>query len=250
MKITKVLLIVSCISTATPLQAQITNYRHYTAWSRVTVARIWANRWEFSTEYQHRRQNYYKNSFNLLQTPLLHSFRTRIRYSVNKQFTLSLLPFAYFYASPLLGNEKDYQRRPDKEIRMAVQAELKHTFGMVEIFNRYGYENRWIKRDIENKFKPVHRFRYRLLIEKPFISTATKKEIWRPYLSNEVFFNAGKEISIAQVFEHIRVAGGIRWPLHRYVRLDVGYQYARRLRRNGTEADHEHSLATNLVIVL
>lgn len=230
--------------------AQITSYRHYTLWSRVSVSKTWAEHWEFSAEYQHRRQNYHKDDINLLQSHLLHSFRARVRYAVNEQLTISVLPFTFFYASPLLGNEKDYQRKPDKEIRFAMQAELKHKISKVEIFNRYGVENRWIKRAEDHAFQPVNRIRYRLLLERPWVKVQTSKEKFRPYMGGEILFNAGKGITLAQTFEHLRTLVGIRWNVHQNLRLDTGYQYARRLRRNGTEGDHEHSLVTNLAFYL
>jgi hypothetical protein len=163
------------------------NYRHYTWWSRVTIGKVLAKRWELSAEYQHRRQNFSKNSLNLMQAPLLHSFRTRIRYTVHDNITLSVMPFTYFYSYPLLGNENDYKRKPDKEIRFALQVEIRQKIGTVEILKRYGYESRWIKRPPETRYQPMSRFRYRLLFEKPFVSQLTHKEVWRPYVSGEIF---------------------------------------------------------------
>jgi hypothetical protein len=226
------------------------DYRHFTYWSRLTVAKVVDKRWEFSAEYQHRRQNYQIDHINLMEADLLHSFRLRARYAVNESITFTLLPFTYFYSSALLGNEKDYLRKPDKEFRFAAQVEFRQKIGTVEVLNRYGYESRHIKRPPDSLYRPIGRIRTRLLLERPFISKEEKKETFRPYISGELFLNAGKNLEPTRIFEHMRLLAGIRLPISAHLRLDTGYQYAFRVRRTGFEKDHEHTLFTNLLFAL
>jgi hypothetical protein len=226
------------------------DYNHFTYWSRLTVAKVYAKKWELAAEYQHRRQTYRENDINLLQAPLLHSFRVRARYAVNEALTFTLVPFTWFYASPLLGNKNDYLRKPDKEFRFAAQAEFRHKIGTVEVLNRYGYESRWIKRPPDSLYRVVGRLRTRLLLERPFFSKTENKETLRPYTSGEIFLNTGKRIEPTRIFEHVRFMAGVRLPLSAHLRLDMGYQYAFRVRRTGFEKDHEHTLFTYLLFML
>jgi hypothetical protein len=234
-----------------PLFAQApVDYTHVTHWSRFTVSKIYARKWELAAEYQHRRQNYAQDKLNLMQAPLLHSFRVRARYAASDALTFTLLPFTYFYAWPLLGNGKDYLRRPDREFRFAAQAEFRQKIGKTEVLNRYGYENRLIKRPPDSLYRHIGRIRVRLLLERPFFSETEKKEIFRPYASGELFLNTGKNIEPARIFEHTRFMAGVRIPVSAHLRLDTGYQYAFRVRRTGFEKDHEHTLFTYLLFQL
>jgi hypothetical protein len=170
------------------------DYTHFTYWSRFTVAKVYAKKWEVAAEYQHRRQNYREDHPNLMQAPLLHSLRARVRYAVSESFTVSLIPLTWFYASPLLGNDNDYLRKPDKEYRMAAQAEFRQKIGTVEVLSRYGYESRFIKRLPDSLYRSIGRIRSRLLLERPFFSKGEHKETFRPYISCEVFLNTGKNV--------------------------------------------------------
>ncbi|MDO1448148.1 DUF2490 domain-containing protein [Rhodocytophaga aerolata] len=226
------------------------NYTHFTYWSRLTVSKLYAKKWEFAAEYQHRRQTYREDDLNLMQAPLLHSFRVRARYTVSDALTFAVIPFTYFYASPLLGNERDYMRKPDKEYRFAGQAEFRQKIGKTEVLNRYGYESRFIKRPPDSLFRYIGRIRVRLLLEHPFFSKTDKKETFRPYASGEVFLNTGAAVEPTRIFEHTRLMTGIRFPISAFLRVDAGYQYAFRVRRTGFEKDHEHTLFTYFVFQL
>ncbi len=225
-------------------------YRHLTYWSRITIAKVLSKKLEIAGEYQHRRQNYEPQGLYLLKYPLLHSIRLRARYAVTEQFFITLIPFTYFYATPLLGSEKDLLRKPDKEFRFALQAELRQKIGKVDIFNRIGFEKRLINRPPDSLYRQINRIRTRLLLEVPFINKQTSKEILRPYMSGEVFLNMGKSVLPAQIFEHVRFVGGFRIPVHTHLRIDTGYQHSYRLRRSGYETDIEHTIYTQLVLLL
>ncbi len=249
----KFFLVIFFFSIDNPLFAQTTppvTYKHITYWSRITVAKVLAKKWELSGEYQHRRQNYEPQTDNLLKYPLLHSIRLRARYALTEQFTITLLPFTYFYATPLLGSEKDLLRKPDKELRFAMQAELRQKVGKFEVFNRLGIEKRFIKRPPDSLYRQINRIRTRLLVEMPVVNKQTNTEILRPYTSGEIFLNAGKTVFPTQIFEHVRFIGGIRLPVHPHLRVDAGYQYSYRLRRTGYEKDMEHTIYTYLIFQL
>jgi hypothetical protein len=242
-------LIFGCQNLLAQGQAPV-DYTHLTYWSRLTVAKTYAKKWEVAAEYQHRRQNYREHHLNPMEAPLLHSIRFRARYVVSDGFIVTLLPFTYFYASPLLGNDKDYHRKPDKEIRFAALAEFRQKIGTVEVMNRYGYENRFIKRLPDSLYRSTGRFRTRLLLERPFLSKVDQKERFRSYTSCELFLNTGKDIIPTRIFDQIRLLAGVRVPLNPHLRVDTGYQYSFRVRRTGFEKDHEHTLFTYLLFQL
>lgn len=222
------------------------DYTHYTFWSRLAVAKVYNKKWELAADYQHRRQNYKEDNLNLMHAALLHSIRARVRYAVNDALSFSVSPFTYFYSSPLLGNEKDYQRKPDKEYRFSGQAEFRQKIGRIEVLNRYGYESRFIKRPPDSLYRSSGRIRMRLLLEHPFFSKNENKETVRPYTSCELFVNTGKNIEPTRIFEHTRIMAGCRVPINAHLRIDFGYQYSFRVRRTGYEKDHEHTLFTYL----
>ncbi len=226
------------------------HYTHSTFWHRSSLQYNLNQRWSIINEYQHRRQDTPFAAGNMMEHNLLHSYRLWINYRLPQTWTLIISPFTYFHATPLAGSKADLARSPEQEFRFTAMTEARNKAGRFEIVNRIGYENRWIKRQPQDAYRPVGRFRIRLMAELPLWKDHNQQYKARLYASEEVFLRAGKEVLPTQFFEHNRLTTGIRYTVNPYLRIDSGYQYAYRVRRNGFETDAEHTFILNAFFTL
>jgi hypothetical protein len=226
------------------------HYTHSTFWHRTSLQYNVGQRWSIVNEYQHRRQDTPLQEGNMFQHDLLHSYRLWVNYRLPQTWTLTVSPFTYFHNTPLRGSKADMARGNEPEFRFTGMIEARNKAGRFEIVNRIGYENRWIKRLPETSYRPVGRFRIRLMAELPVWKDHNEQYKARLYLSEEVFLRAGKEVLPTQYLEHNRLTTGIRYTVNPYLRIDSGYQYAYRVRRNGFETDGEHTVFLNAFFTL
>lgn len=231
--------------------AQDKTYYHNEFWTKTIVSIPVHPKLNIDTDYQHRRQNYKINDIHLFETPLLNSFRFGLSYKTGSKLLLSFFPFSYFYTSPLIGKVSDYTKEATEEYRIAVCLEHKQKVNRIELKNRYGYESRWIKQKSETSYLHYNRLRWRLFSE---LSLSEKDSVLLQkihiYASNEVFINQGNNFKISQIFDQNRVALGINYQLNKHIKIDTGFQYIFKVRKNTTEADIENIWFFNTIFTL
>lgn len=137
--------------------------------------------------------------------------------------------YTYFlhYPNSHLGMTTRYEYRPWQQ--------LVHTqkFKRFQLLSRIRTEQRWIKMAISEKTNFNHRFRFQMQVQIPITSTEIGKGVPYLILSEELMFNAGKDI-VYNNFDQSRSLIGLGYGLTKSLNVAFAYQYIW-LKRNAPE---------------
>jgi hypothetical protein len=198
--------------------------RHYNAWSRISIAYPLTEKWRLEIDMQHRRQNNYfdENKANLLRNNLLHSVRFWGHYKLNKNFGLSISPFAYFLNVPLIRYEKDVDKPSVKEIRHTIAFDFQPSIASkIHFLSRTTLEYR----NFEGSNPDFWRGRQRIGIRYDI----AKK--WSVNAFEEVFLNLN-HLSTNSLLEHNRLGLLLNYKPNQHWRIETGYIHIHRKSQN------------------
>jgi Protein of unknown function (DUF2490) len=224
-------IVVGCLLFAAMTQAQTA---HHTLWTKVTLAKKINKKVVSETELIYRRQDFLANDERgMLQQPLLYAVRTMLHYRPTSNWTLSALPFAYFYAYPLLSQKIDIQKDRVSEMRFLAFATHRFFYKKWEWNNRFGVEERLQKTSVQSDFNRSTRLRFQSKISHHLAPKHTIS------LFDELFFTFPQKN-----LEHNRlgIVYTYRWSEH--CRSELGYMFIQRQKTNFWENEYSTMLNT------
>ncbi len=221
-------------------------------WSRVQVMNRLSSQWTIGIDYQYRRQQL---NYNLMDAPLLMSYRTWVNYHLPFNFQLVTNPVMYLEHYRIFFEDSNFTDNDplQKVYELRTVYGVQHVFELkkLELRNRVLVEFRWLNFDKkENSFR--FRWRYQFLINVLLIRLSPNSTM-HVQVFDEVFFqperitypNTG--ISFQRIFDQNRVALSLLTRI-RVAELQLGFQYTYQLA--GLRIFHKYQLLTGLLIRL
>lgn len=196
------------------------NEQHYNAWTRLSITYPLSEQWKLETDAQHRRQNNYldEDKANLLKNNLLNSIRFWGHYKLNKNFGISISPFAYFMNTPLIRSERDVQRPSVKEIRHTIAFDFQQSIAPnIHLFTRTALEYRNFEGNNPDFWRGRQRVGFRYDI--------TKK--WSVNVFEEIFLNLN-HLPTNSLLEHNRLGLLLNYKPNQHWRIETGYIHIHR----------------------
>lgn len=160
------------------------------------------NRWNWTQEVQYRNYNFFGDLEQLL-------LRTGVGYTFNGSNNI-LLGSAYILSENYTGIEDE--KLPSHEHRIYQQFITKHKIGRASLQHRYRFEERWLKKGFQT------RFRYFLSVNYPLGKTTMTDKTFYLSAYNEIFLHTQNNY-----FDRLRLYGGIGYMLNSKLKFELGY---------------------------
>jgi len=207
------------------------------AWGRLTLRLPVTDRWTTDAEVQYRRQSGYEGS-TPFDHPLLFSYRQWAHYHLpSRKVTVSLSPFAWFRANPIIRTVADYAAPAGDEFRFtaAIKSEPRIALNLA--------------------FEYRTALEYRMLIGQDIVRcrerVALKYRIRNKWLlmpGGELFLNmTGTDRN--HIFDQWRASADVAHTLlGNRLTASIGYMYLSRLPRTESKTLGEHDIVVRLLL--
>lgn len=229
-------------------QPQKQVYRHASFWSKAEVAQIWErSNFGVGFDYIYRSKNELGRG-SPFTSMLRESFRPWVHYQFSPNARLSISPIGYMRTYDYIAKPSDYARPVYHELRTTFQFfhHQKQWKGRIMHTWRYRYEMRWQEIPFTDRYRFIHRirFRYRIrcaLKSQDFYADKTL------YLmaSNEIGLNFGPQVIYS--FNQNRLYAGIGYRFLTAVRAEL--RYVNRFRTRGSTG-FEYDLDQGFMLAL
>jgi len=205
------------------------------AWGRLTLRLPVTDRWTTDAEVQYRRQSGYAGS-TPFDYPLLFSYRHWAHYHPSRKVTVSISPFAWFRANPIIRKTADYTAPAGDEYRFT--AALK---GEQRLALNFAGEGRTA---LEYRMFPgqdVIRWRNRVALKYRINNR------WLLMPAGELFLNmTGTDRN--HIFDQWRASAELAHTMvGNRLTASLGYMYLSRLPRGESKNIGEHDLVIRLL---